>query len=117
MEQIPHKCPVCDGEGQRAKPADPQSSSALPQYRNCRSCHGTGVIWGWKTSEPQYPPVQPSPYWSIYPHPSHPFVQDWETISGSTTIATVSGEYDPDDPALFSTNISNLPEGSWHYTA
>lgn len=108
MEQIPHKCPVCDGEGQRLVSPGTQNI----KYENCRACHGTGVVWGWKTSEPQYPTIQPSPHWGIYPYPPG---------SGSITVKSgpyvTHGEYDPNDPDLSITYIENLPDGSWSYTA
>lgn len=40
----PHKCPCCDGWGQRnaVKPIDNVSERLIP----CSACNGSGVIWG-----------------------------------------------------------------------
>ncbi len=41
----PHKCPVCDGEGQRLlkSPYDQQFGA---NYKKCSACNGKGVLWG-----------------------------------------------------------------------
>jgi hypothetical protein len=45
LKQIPHKCPVCDGN---KKVLDKLCSftNAGVHYRNCGSCEGKGIVWG-----------------------------------------------------------------------
>lgn len=39
----PHKCPCCDGRGQRM--GIDQRTSAVPQMEPCRPCSGIGIVW------------------------------------------------------------------------
>lgn len=47
---IPHKCPVCNGQGTVSKPpsiagdVETWSSSDLSVYP-CPACGGTGIVW------------------------------------------------------------------------
>ena len=47
---IPHKCPVCDGQGIISKP--PWVAGDVNQWTSnqiaypCKSCNGSGIIWG-----------------------------------------------------------------------
>ena len=49
--KLPYRCPVCRGNGQvdngfyNQTTGDWSSTSTAPE--TCRSCQGTGVVWGW----------------------------------------------------------------------
>ena len=65
----PYRCPVCDGRG--TVPAGfydgdngcgtATTSSITPE--TCRTCHGTGIVWGVDMTPPQ----------PIWPEPTSPF--------------------------------------------
>jgi hypothetical protein len=50
-EKKPHKCPCCDGAGKVSRPpwipgdVESWTSGDIGVYE-CRSCNGTGVVWG-----------------------------------------------------------------------
>ncbi len=62
----PHTCPNCYGVGQMRYGEDVYIS-ALPMLESCRSCHGTGIVWG--------PPAIHQPFFFDYYQP--PFVTTW----------------------------------------
>src|SRR5690606_3282571 len=45
----PHKCPACDGYGERSNPErwnlHPMSTAIPPLTIACNACGGTGIIW------------------------------------------------------------------------
>lgn len=41
-QRIPHKCPVCDGEGTRGKAIVGLSNRTTV---SCHACNGTGIVW------------------------------------------------------------------------
>jgi DnaJ-class molecular chaperone len=58
MHSIPHKCPVCNGQGLVSRPpyiAGDQnewfSSSAGPF--TCHACGGSGIVWSVEGEEPE----------------------------------------------------------------
>jgi hypothetical protein len=53
---IPHKCPVCDGNGERKKPKRP-----------CHACKQTGIVWEGAPA-PVYVPVHVYPYHPVSPY-------------------------------------------------
>jgi len=55
---VPHQCPVCGGNG--LVPAGfydrttPTWSTSNTGPETCRSCNGTGIVYGEETDEPDY---------------------------------------------------------------
>lgn len=49
---IPHKCPVCDGQGIVSRPpylaGDVETWEDSQTSYPCRACNGTGIVWGEK---------------------------------------------------------------------
>jgi len=75
---IPYRCPVCDGRGlvpngfyRSVGVSDWGSSSVSPE--KCKSCDGTGVVWGSLSYTPQF--LTPFPE-GIKPLPFPPLPPD-----------------------------------------
>lgn len=41
----PHKCPVCNGSGERWEYPDGASTSCSLSVFVCRACKGHGIVW------------------------------------------------------------------------
>lgn len=80
----PHKCPVCVGRGEVPVGfyGDPLASTSLSDDTTCRSCKGSGVLWGFGSS-----PAVDRPYWPNPFGPGKPSTlprQPWTTRSTSS---------------------------------
>ena len=50
VENIPHKCPVCDGTGKVSRPThvagdQPSWSDSSAGPHPCSACNGIGIVW------------------------------------------------------------------------
>lgn len=46
---LPHRCPNCEGVGQRPYPPPPNYAGTTAMFglpQTCHSCQGKGVVWG-----------------------------------------------------------------------
>lgn len=74
----PHKCPVCDGLGERN---NPDYDSTLATIL-CKPCEGKGVLW---SPEPEDKHPQTCPFIHVIPYYPQPYIWNYPyTISYTT---------------------------------
>lgn len=104
---VPHKCPVCDGWGERP---DPESTAAK---RPCRPCWGTGVVWEAATPPPLPQTPAPQPWRPVSPdYPMWPDLPWWPTTT--TTPCSRCGKHEPCCGCYTATNDTDYRLASWH---
>ncbi len=50
MKRVPYRCPVCVGAGFVNRALYEGAASTAASNLTCRSCLGTGLVWGEETS-------------------------------------------------------------------
>lgn len=50
---IPVKCPICEGKGKVPAGFYPDESPTVAGWVTCRTCKGSGVLWGFQGDPPQ----------------------------------------------------------------
>lgn len=76
----PHKCPVCNGEGERQNP-----NSNLEKIQ-CKACKGTCIVWEFELNPvPQVPFICPIyPYYPPWSPPPGNLGYPWSWNKGET---------------------------------
>lgn len=88
----PYKCPICSGTGKVPHlfySTNTSSSNGEPIM--CKTCSGTGIVWGRDFEYPNYPtyPIYPTyPTYPTYPYPWYPWEGTWcqTTSDGAVTV-------------------------------